>query len=269
MNHADPRCKQEEEGESATVEAGKHSLRAVVATCRKPPRQKKRQAAPLVLAPPVAPAAAARRGRSAKIKPTVNSGKTVGIEDPALKRRKSARESTPSSKAKRAADQQKKDADDARKRSNSRRRDDDDKKGVIIQTKYDGDRLQAHVHGAVIRLFTRRGVDVTDLYSDVATQLKKWYTQDGACVLDGELIVVNSKSGEPLPWSNEKWRHNHRAEATGETDSPLVSDLVSERAADCVVMLEYSDNVLAEVWEDGYYNPSSAGVSFVPLSNLR
>jgi hypothetical protein len=197
----------------------------------------------------------------------------VGIDDATLIKRTSGREKKLSDKAKNAAEQAKKTEQakqaeaEARKRSGSRRKDEDDSKGIIIQTKYDGDRLQAHVRsgGQTVKLFTRRGVDVTEIYSNIAKRLQKWYTEDGACVLDGELIVIDSASGKPLAWSNEKWRHNHHDADSGEPDSVCVSELAREAAEDDrVVMLEYSEAALGEVWEDSGYD-----VSFVPLSNLR
>jgi hypothetical protein len=159
------------------------------------------------------------------------------------------------------------------------------KRGVIVQTKYDGDRLQAHFKAAAAAggaapitttLFTRRGVDVTELYSSI-TQAVTQGEWGGTCVLDGELIVIETDGDDndisrPLPWSNEKWRHNHR-NAAGEIDSQTVEQLAlayhDRNDDEAIVMLEYEDTALAQVWEDAYSYSSSADVSFVPLSSLR
>ena len=78
--------------------------------------------------------------------------------------------------------------------------------GVLVQTKLDGDRLQAHlVSETQVRLFTRNGYDVTELYSDVAEALRG--KDLSPCILDGELVAVDA-AGVPLPWDNAKWRFN-------------------------------------------------------------
>ena len=79
--------------------------------------------------------------------------------------------------------------------------------GVIAQTKLDGDRLQAHVRGNEdVKLFTRNGYDVTELYSDVANDLRALHIA-APCIFDGELVAVDG-GGSPLPWDNAKWRFN-------------------------------------------------------------
>jgi hypothetical protein len=149
--------------------------------------------------------------------------------------------------------------------------DDEETKGVIVQTKYDGDRLQAHVvaAGGGTLLFTRRGVSVTSVYSSIAEALESGWRSAAPCVLDGELIVVDVAGGRPLAWSNEKWRHNHR-NAAGEANSESVADIIlAEEAADdddAVVMLEYPDAALSRVWEDA---ADISDVSFVPRAQLR
>jgi ATP-dependent DNA ligase len=89
---------------------------------------------------------------------------------------------------------------------------------VIVQLKYDGDRIQAHIDNGFpqkITLFTKNGKNVSELYSDIVEDLKKCtslsvYTP---CILDGELIVVG-ENDEPLPWTSEKWRYNTNSEKT-------------------------------------------------------
>ena len=78
---------------------------------------------------------------------------------------------------------------------------------LMAQLKLDGDRLQAHVLDAdTVRLFTRNGYDVSDIYSDVCDELRAARLQ-APCIFDGELIVVNA-AGLPLPWDDAKWRFN-------------------------------------------------------------
>lgn len=142
--------------------------------------------------------------------------------------------------------------------------------GVIVQTKYDGDRLQAHMAAdGTTTLFTRRGVDVSRLYSDIAHALEgsSWWRRNACpCVLDGELIVVDSRTSVPLAWDNEKWRHNHR-NAEGERDSPYLRDLGADVPHSAVVMLEYEDTELSL---DGEEDDADDGIiSFATLGALR
>ena len=86
------------------------------------------------------------------------------------------------------------------------------KQGILAQRKMDGDRMQAHIMlesqgRPSVKLFTKRGRPVHKLYSDVAQELEK-SMQDQPCILDGEIIVVDTKDGNPLPWSSTKWRYN-------------------------------------------------------------
>jgi hypothetical protein len=63
-----------------------------------------------------------------------------------------------------------------------------------------------------VRLFSKNGFDVSELYPDVRLDLEQGCARERmgpGCILDGELIVVDRQSGAPLPWDNEKWRHNH------------------------------------------------------------
>ena len=146
---------------------------------------------------------------------------------------------------------------------------DEDVKGIIVQTKYDGDRLQAHVvDGDNIKLFTRRGFDVTDLYSDIARALSGGWAGEAPCVLDGELIVVDKTDiNKPLPWSNEKWRHNHR-NAEGIADSPFIHEIPAVVPAvldDDVICVEYSEATLSRNWDETEHNDA---ITFINRSSL-
>ena len=97
--------------------------------------------------------------------------------------------------------------------------------GIIVQTKYDGDRMQAHIHLVIIRegnrdiptieveLFSRKGHATHKIYTDIAATLKRAFAACldpkaiAPCVLDGEIIVVDEK-GDPMAWSDRKWSHD-------------------------------------------------------------
>ena len=108
---------------------------------------------------------------------------------------------------------------------------------LMVQQKLDGDRIQVHIISAgEVKLFTKWGKDVTELYSNVRDDLVSLnLDQHAPCVLDGELLVVNRKTGEPIAWSSTKWAYN----------KPL-SELVDED--DAVIALSHNGGE-----EDGAY----------------
>jgi len=122
-----------------------------------------------------------------------------------------------------------------------------DEERVLVQVKYDGDRIQAHIKKITVqevppantsssaasndhslhppkqtqshntssqvldvRLYTKWGKDVSELYSNIrdCLQSNPRLVDCAPCILDGELIAVESKTGTPLPWSSEKWKYN-------------------------------------------------------------
>ena len=84
---------------------------------------------------------------------------------------------------------------------------------IIVQEKYDGDRMQVHVdEQGDVKMFTRNGKKVDHIYTDVRTQLETAFRKQSphipkTCVLDGELIVVQA-DGKPAPWISAKWRYD-------------------------------------------------------------
>lgn len=53
-----------------------------------------------------------------------------------------------------------------------------------LETKYDGERIQAHYDGNEVRLFSRNGVNYSHVYKEII-QLLKQKIQADACILDG------------------------------------------------------------------------------------
>ena len=114
--------------------------------------------------------------------------------------------------------------------------------GIIVQTKYDGDRMQAHIHLVIIResgrdipiieveLFSRKGHATHKIYTDIAATLKRAFAACldpkaiAPCVLDGEIIVVDEK-GDPMAWSDRKWSHDTGFELS--LAQPLTGDMQS------------------------------------------
>ena len=70
---------------------------------------------------------------------------------------------------------------------------------TAFEWKYDGVRVQIHVRGGKVRIFTRRLSDVTSSLPDVVGELRSWLRADSA-VLDGEVIGV--VKGRPVPFQH-------------------------------------------------------------------
>jgi DNA ligase-1 len=70
---------------------------------------------------------------------------------------------------------------------------------AALEWKLDGIRIQAHLSGGSVRLFTRTLDDITARLADVAVVLAKLPVR--AAVLDGELIALR-EDGRPLPFQD-------------------------------------------------------------------
>jgi DNA ligase-1 len=73
-------------------------------------------------------------------------------------------------------------------------------KPAMIEYKYDGLRLQAHI-GNEIKLFSRRLEDLTSQFPDVCKSLKEIFGKEKErIIVEGECVAVNSDTGEMLPF---------------------------------------------------------------------
>lgn len=68
-----------------------------------------------------------------------------------------------------------------------------------LEYKYDGVRVQIHVDGNDIRVYTRRLEDVTAQFPDVVEAVAEHVTAD-RCLLDGELVGYDPETGDPIPF---------------------------------------------------------------------
>nr|XP_042896531.1 DNA ligase 4 [Parasteatoda tepidariorum] len=73
-------------------------------------------------------------------------------------------------------------------------------KPFIIETKYDGERLQLHKDGTSYMYFSRGGFDCTDTYGSSPLQGKftphihnSFKTSTKSCILDGEIVIYSNK----------------------------------------------------------------------------
>jgi DNA ligase-1 len=75
----------------------------------------------------------------------------------------------------------------------------DDFGKVAIEKKYDGARIQVQKQGNKIWLFTRREEDVTNQFPDLVELCKKCL-KPKECIVEGEMLAINSKTNSPLPF---------------------------------------------------------------------
>ncbi|SDG31167.1 ATP-dependent DNA ligase [Halorientalis regularis] len=68
-----------------------------------------------------------------------------------------------------------------------------------MEYKYDGARVQIHVDGDEIRVYTRRLEDITMQFPDVVEAVAEHVTAD-RCLLDGELVGYDPETGNPIPF---------------------------------------------------------------------
>lgn len=68
-----------------------------------------------------------------------------------------------------------------------------------VEVKYDGARVQIHKDGEKIVLFTRRLENVTKQFPDLV-KLAKEAVKAKRCILDGEMVGIDKKTGKPLPF---------------------------------------------------------------------
>lgn len=75
----------------------------------------------------------------------------------------------------------------------------DEFKKIAAEYKYDGARVQVQKQGDKIWLFTRREEEVTKQFPDLVQYLKESLkTKD--CIVEGEALAINPKTGSPLPF---------------------------------------------------------------------
>ena len=86
---------------------------------------------------------------------------------------------------------------------------------AAVEWKLDGIRIQAHLSGGEVRLFTRTLDDITSRLPEVVATLAKLPVR--TAVLDGELIALR-EDGRPLPFQDTSAR---AASADGEDGPPL------------------------------------------------
>ena len=76
-------------------------------------------------------------------------------------------------------------------------------KMYYVETKFDGERLQAHKKGSEVRLFSRNGVDYSKIYEEFVEVIRTHIDAD-KCILDGEIIVIEKDTMEMVAFGKNK-----------------------------------------------------------------
>ena len=99
---------------------------------------------------------------------------------------------------------------------------------AAVEWKLDGIRIQAHLSGGAVRLFTRTLDDITERLPEVVATLAKLPVR--AAVLDGELIALRA-DGRPLPFQDTSSR---AASSEGPPLSVFLFDALHLEGADLI-----------------------------------
>lgn len=70
---------------------------------------------------------------------------------------------------------------------------------VLVEFKYDGERVQVHKNGNKVVLFSRRQEQITEQYPDVV-ELVRSQIQASTCVLEGECVAIDPSTGKTRPF---------------------------------------------------------------------
>jgi len=94
-----------------------------------------------------------------------------------------------------------------------------------FEYKFDGFRMQVHKSGSKIKIFTRRLEDVTKQFPDVVDAIKKGVLAQ-KCVIEGETIGIQAKTGKWLPFQDISQRIKRKYEIHRITkDVPVMLNL--------------------------------------------
>ncbi len=69
----------------------------------------------------------------------------------------------------------------------------------FAEAKYDGFRMQVHKDGNKIKIFSRNEEEITDMFPEIAENVKKWIKEEKV-IFEGEALAYNEESGEFYPF---------------------------------------------------------------------
>lgn len=74
-----------------------------------------------------------------------------------------------------------------------------------METKYDGERIQAHIQDRVIKFFSRNSLNVTEVYGAKLGAVVVEGIKAKAAILDGEIVVWDSLNNQFAPFGLNKY----------------------------------------------------------------
>ena len=75
---------------------------------------------------------------------------------------------------------------------------------VLVETKFDGERIQCHLHENEVQFFTRNSVDYTSIYGPKFSHLIKTSINAKSAILDGEIVVYDKVNKKYAPFGDNK-----------------------------------------------------------------
>jgi len=93
-------------------------------------------------------------------------------------------------------------------------------KEVAAEYKLDGERLQIHKDGKVVRLFSRRLESITGNYPD-AVELVRAHVKARKAILEAEVVAINEDTGEYLPFQELMHRRRKHGVEQAIQDYPV------------------------------------------------
>mmetsp|Transcript_60733 Transcript_60733/g.69397 ORF Transcript_60733/g.69397 Transcript_60733/m.69397 type:complete len:784 (+) Transcript_60733:504-2855(+) len=98
---------------------------------------------------------------------------------------------------------------------------------VLIETKFDGERIQCHYKDGEVKFFTRNANDYTNIYGPKMSETIQKNLNCRACILDGEMIVYDEHEGTIVPFgSNKTIANSEGADSEGKHLCYMVFDIL-------------------------------------------
>lgn len=98
--------------------------------------------------------------------------------------------------------------------------------GFAAEYKLDGERVQVHIDGGEVALFSRRLEKITGYYPDIVERLPgELDAPEGGLILEGEAVAVNADTGEFLPFQELMHRRRKYGVDKAVSEYPITVNL--------------------------------------------
>ncbi len=121
-------------------------------------------------------------------------------------------------------------------------------KEFAAEYKLDGERVQIHVQGDNVVLFSRSLENITRYYPDIVEKIPKLIEADNV-ILEAEAVAVNEDTGEFLPFQELMHRRRKYGVEKAMMQYPITVNFFDILLADCKSCLEMSYNKRRELLE--------------------